>query len=147
MKNFLKSRVFGRTDRRSTKCKTVTCVSERRMNLSLHGVCGLGVLEETLAKRSEPPLILMHKSTGNFVEAQASTLTPKCVCISGKPDSLPAPAPSYFSVYVWRRRMRICDTDPKHEPVDTFYRRRLALCVATSTRCTRSVFSYVTVRG
>ena len=29
--------------------------------------------------------ILMHKSTGNFVVAQASTLTPKCVCISGKP--------------------------------------------------------------
>ena len=69
---------------------------------------------------------LCTKARGTSLHvAQASTLTLKCVCISGKPDSLPAP--SYFSVYVWRRRMRICDTDPKHEPVVTFYRRRPAL--------------------
>ena len=49
---FFKKSCVWQKDRRSTKCKTVTCVSERRVNLSLHGVCGLGVFEETLAKRS-----------------------------------------------------------------------------------------------
>ena len=113
LKNFLKKSCVWQNskDRRSTKCKTVTCVSERRVNLSLHEVyvCGLGVFEETLAILNGPS-IFMHKSKGNFVVAQASTLKPVCVCISGKPDSLPAP--SYFSVYVWRRHMRICGTDP-----------------------------------
>ena len=131
-------------DRWSTKCKTVTCVNERRVNLSLHGVCGLGVFEETvtLAKRSFDTFAQKHRELRC---GQVSTLTPLwCDYSSGKPDSLPAP--SYFSVYVWRRR--ICDTDPQHEPVVTFYRRRPALWQPlTSTRCTRSVFSYLTVRG
>ena len=48
-------------------CKTVTCVSERRVNLSLHGVCGLGMFEETLATARDAPSILLHRSTGNFV--------------------------------------------------------------------------------
>ena len=46
LKYFLKKSCVWPKDRRSTKCKTV---SERRTNLSLHGVCGLGVFEETLA--------------------------------------------------------------------------------------------------
>ena len=52
MEEFFKKSCVWQKDRQSTKCKTVTCVSERRVNLSLHGVCGLGVFEETLAKRS-----------------------------------------------------------------------------------------------
>ena len=38
LKNFFKKSCVWQKDRRSTKCKTVTCVSERRVNLSLHGV-------------------------------------------------------------------------------------------------------------
>ena len=39
-------------------------MSERRVNLFLHGVCGLGVFEETLAKRS---FDTFAQSTGKFV--------------------------------------------------------------------------------
>ena len=56
-------------------------------------MCGLGVFQETLAKRSFDTSAQKH---GEFRCCQASTLTPKCVCSSGKPNSLPAP--SYFSV-------------------------------------------------
>ena len=65
--------MFGRRIDESTKCKTVTCVSERRVNLNLHGVRGLGVFEETLAKRSFDTFAQKH---GELRCGQASTLTP-----------------------------------------------------------------------
>ena len=58
------------------------------------------MFQETLAKRSFDTFAQKH---GEFRCCQASTLTPKCAYSSGKPDSLPAP--SYFSVYAWRRRI------------------------------------------
>ena len=48
-------------------------MSERRVKLNLHGVCGLGVFEETLAKRSFDTFAHKH---GEFRCGHASTLTP-----------------------------------------------------------------------
>ena len=88
------------------------------------------------------PSILLHKSTGNFVvvklqlwhhSVSAAVVNPTAFlphhtsqCTSGD---------DAFATQI-----------PWHEPVVTFYRRRPAF-MATSTRCTRSVFSYLTVRG
>ena len=45
------------------------------MNLNLHGVCGLGVPEETLAKRSFATFAQKHRELRC---GQASTLTRVC---------------------------------------------------------------------
>ena len=95
-------------------------MSERRVNLNLHGVCGLGVFEETLAKRSFDTL---HKSTGSFIVVKLQ-LWHYAYSVSAAVVNPTAFLPHHTSQCTSGDDAFATQSDPQHEPVVTFYRRR-----------------------
>ena len=138
---FLKSRVFGRRIDEAQNVKTVTCVSERRVNFkSTWGVWSGCVRRDfgktllrylcTKARGTSlwPKLQLWHQSvSASVVNPTAFLPLHTSQCTSG--DDTCA-----FATRSLARTGRYV------LPASAGF-------VATSTRCTMSVFSYVTVRG
>ena len=141
-RRFLKKSCAWWKDRRSTKCKTVTCVSERKVSTSVHVAW---VCSNYLA-----PLILLHKARRTSLWSSFNLDT--MVCLQRWKNRQPSmlhhtsQCTSGDDAFNFRHR-----SQGRIEPVVTFcYRRRSALWQPAPSRCTRSsqcVFSYVTVSG
>ena len=145
IEEFFKKLCVWQKIRRSTKCKTVSCVSERRMNLTcLKSTWGVwsGCLRRDFGKT-----LLRYLCT----KAQGTSLWPKLQLwhqsVSASVVNPTAFLPLYTSQCTSGDDACAFATQIPSTNRSLRFTGVGRLCGATSTRCTRFVLSYVTVRG